>query len=137
MSALGVATSEHPASRSMRSGRRLMLLGGRGNPQLAQAIAAELERRGHRALIHVAEGWDDAEARGCDLALHVRGPWPYVPRADQPSVLWTTAAHAAEVAPGEAARFAALVGGDDVAAGVDAALATVAPAVAAVPALAH
>ncbi|HTT95860.1 MAG TPA: ribose-phosphate pyrophosphokinase [Solirubrobacterales bacterium] len=42
MSALGVATAEHPASRSMRSGRRLMLLGGRGNPALAGAIAAEL-----------------------------------------------------------------------------------------------
>jgi ribose-phosphate pyrophosphokinase len=42
MSALGVATVDHPASRTMRSGRRLMLLGGRGNPALAQAIAAEL-----------------------------------------------------------------------------------------------
>lgn len=42
MSALGVATAEQPASRAMRSGRRLMLLGGRGNPALAQAIAVEL-----------------------------------------------------------------------------------------------
>jgi ribose-phosphate pyrophosphokinase len=42
MSALGVATAEHPASRSMRSGRRLTLLGGRGNPALTRAIAAEL-----------------------------------------------------------------------------------------------
>ncbi len=41
-SALGVATSADPASRTMRSGRRLMVLGGRGNPALAQAIAAEL-----------------------------------------------------------------------------------------------
>jgi ribose-phosphate pyrophosphokinase len=41
-SALAVATAEHPASREMRSGRRLMLLGGRGNPALAEAIAAEL-----------------------------------------------------------------------------------------------
>ncbi len=42
MSALGVATRERPASRAMRSGRRLMLLGGRGNPALAGAIAAQL-----------------------------------------------------------------------------------------------
>jgi ribose-phosphate pyrophosphokinase len=38
----GVATAEHPASQSMRSARRLMLLGGRGNPALNSAIAAEL-----------------------------------------------------------------------------------------------
>jgi ribose-phosphate pyrophosphokinase len=38
----GVATAEHPASQSMRSARRLMLLGGRGNPALNRAIAAEL-----------------------------------------------------------------------------------------------
>jgi ribose-phosphate pyrophosphokinase len=36
------ATAERPASRSMRSGRRLMLLGGRGNPALAESIAGEL-----------------------------------------------------------------------------------------------
>jgi ribose-phosphate pyrophosphokinase len=39
---LGTATAERPASRSMRSGRRLMLLGGRANPALSEAIAAEL-----------------------------------------------------------------------------------------------
>jgi ribose-phosphate pyrophosphokinase len=42
MNALGVATREASASHSMRSGRRLMLLGGRGNPALAGAIAAHL-----------------------------------------------------------------------------------------------
>jgi ribose-phosphate pyrophosphokinase len=42
MSALGVATVERQASRTMRSGRRLMVLGGRGNPGLSAAIAAEL-----------------------------------------------------------------------------------------------
>jgi ribose-phosphate pyrophosphokinase len=42
VTALGVAARGHSASRSMRSGRRLMLLGGRGNPALAQAIATHL-----------------------------------------------------------------------------------------------
>ncbi|HEY2054400.1 MAG TPA: ribose-phosphate pyrophosphokinase [Solirubrobacterales bacterium] len=42
MSALGVAARELPASRPMRSGRRMMVLGGRGNPSLARAIGAEL-----------------------------------------------------------------------------------------------
>jgi ribose-phosphate pyrophosphokinase len=39
---LNTATGERPASRSMRSGRRLMLLGGRGNPALAEAMATHL-----------------------------------------------------------------------------------------------
>jgi ribose-phosphate pyrophosphokinase len=42
VSALGVAARELPASRPMRSGRRMMVLGGRGNPSLARAIGAEL-----------------------------------------------------------------------------------------------
>ena len=43
MNAAGVAVAEHRMSPSkLRPGRRLMLLGGRGNPALAQAIAAEL-----------------------------------------------------------------------------------------------
>jgi hypothetical protein len=93
---------------------------------LVQAVAAELERRGHRAVVQVAEAWDDAEARAADLAVHVRGPWPYAPQPGQPSVLWTTGAHAHEITAREAARFAAVVGGEDVTAGVDAALAAVA-----------
>jgi ribose-phosphate pyrophosphokinase len=42
VSALGIAAREQPASRPMRSGRRMMVLGGRGNPALAEAIGAEL-----------------------------------------------------------------------------------------------
>ena len=42
MSALDVAPREHPASRPLRSGRRMMVLAGRGNPALARAIGAEL-----------------------------------------------------------------------------------------------
>ncbi len=42
MSGPGVATRHHPASRDVGSSRRLMLLGGRGNPALAEAIAAEV-----------------------------------------------------------------------------------------------
>jgi hypothetical protein len=103
---------------------------------LAQAIVAELERRGHRAVLQVAEAWDDADARAADVALHVRGPWPYAPHAGQPSVLWTTAAHADDVTAREAARFATVFAGDDVAAGIDAALGAVAPRLAGAPALA-
>jgi glycosyltransferase involved in cell wall biosynthesis len=94
---------------------------------LAQAIADELGRRGHAAIVQVAADWDGAEARDCDVALHVRGPWPYVPAPGEPCVLWTAGAHGADVTPEEAARFAAVLTPADVAAGVDAALAAVAP----------
>jgi ribose-phosphate pyrophosphokinase len=42
VSVTGVVTRRDPASRSMRSGRRLMMLGGRANRPLAERIAAEL-----------------------------------------------------------------------------------------------
>jgi hypothetical protein len=104
---------------------------------LAQAIVAELERRGHRATLHVAEAWDDAEVRAADLAMHVRGPWPYAPQPGRPSVLWTTGAHADEVTEREASRFAVVMRDEDVAAGIEAALAAVAQRLAAAPALAR
>jgi glycosyltransferase involved in cell wall biosynthesis len=60
-----------------------------GDLHFARAIADELERRGHRALIQVVEEWDDAEGRACDVALHLRGLFPYVPHPGQLNVLWT------------------------------------------------
>jgi ribose-phosphate pyrophosphokinase len=42
MSALAVSDREHPASLAPRSGRRIMVLGGRGHPALARAIGTEL-----------------------------------------------------------------------------------------------
>src|SRR4051812_32546175 len=104
---------------------------------VALAIAEELERRGHRALVQVAAEWDGAEGRACDVALALRGPWPYVPQPGQPSVLWDRGGDPELRTPGEAARYdAVLTAGDDVTRGVDGFLAAVAPLVGATPALA-
>jgi hypothetical protein len=89
----------------------------------ARAVAAELERRGHRPVILVAEEWDGASARSCDAALHVRGAWPCVPAPGQVSVAWEPGV--SSVTPGEAARFATVVAGADAAGAVDALLGAV------------
>jgi len=89
---------------------------------VATAVAAEIERRGHRAVIQVAEEWDGAEARACDVALHLRGAWPYVPAPGQPTVAWDLEPSTYAITPGEAARFAAVVSGGDVPAAIDAVL---------------
>jgi hypothetical protein len=72
---------------------------------LARAVCDELARRGHRAVLQVAAEWHSADARACDAALHVRGPWPYLPLAGQSSLLWAPAGDAADVTPREAALF--------------------------------
>jgi hypothetical protein len=59
-----------------------------GDLHFARAIADELGRRGHRALIQVVAEWDDADGRACEVALHLRGLYPYVPHEAQLNVLW-------------------------------------------------
>jgi hypothetical protein len=78
-----------------------------GDLHFARAIADELERRGHRPLIQVVEEWDDADGRMCDVALHLRGLYPYVPRRGQLSLLWTIS-HPELVTAAECDRFDAV-----------------------------
>jgi len=59
-----------------------------GDTHFARAIADELERRGHRARIEVVADWDDPERRPADVALHLRGLFPYAPQPGQLNVLW-------------------------------------------------
>ena len=59
-----------------------------GDTHFARAVADELERRGHRARLEVVAEWDDPARPACDVALHLRGLFPYVPRPDQLNVLW-------------------------------------------------
>ena len=104
---------------------------------LACAIADALARRGHMAVVQPAEDWNDGDARACDVALHLRGPWPYVPGPGETAVLWPLADAAADVTEREAARFAAVLdGGEDVGAGVAALLDAVTPRIGAAHALA-
>jgi len=86
----------------------------------AEAVADELERRGHRAVLRVAEEWDGAEAHGCDATVHVRGAWAYVPPFGRPSVLWDRHAIDSPVTAGEAARYDSVVSGHDATRVVDA-----------------
>ncbi len=78
-----------------------------GDLHFARAIADDLERRGHRPLIQVVEEWDDADGRICDVALHLRGLYPYVPRQGQLSLLWTIS-HPELVTAAECDRFDAV-----------------------------
>jgi hypothetical protein len=75
-----------------------------GDLHFARAVADELERRGHRAVIQVVEEWDDADGRDCDVALHLRGLFPYVPRPGQLNVLWTIS-HPELVSAAECDRY--------------------------------
>ena len=75
-----------------------------GDLHFANALATELERRGHRALVQVTEDWDEPDGAACDVALHLRGLWPYVPRQDQVNVLWNIS-HPDLVTAREAARY--------------------------------
>jgi hypothetical protein len=61
---------------------------GWGDTHFAQALATELRRRGHRPHVAVVHEWDGAEVAACDVALHLRGLWPAVPRPGQRSLLW-------------------------------------------------
>jgi Glycosyl transferase family 2/Glycosyl transferases group 1 len=59
-----------------------------GDTHFARALAGELQRRGHTARIEVLAEWDDPDAPATDVALHLRGLFPYAPRADRLNVLW-------------------------------------------------
>jgi hypothetical protein len=71
-----------------------------GDTHFARALADELERRGHRARLEVVAEWDDPARLPCDVALHLRGLFPYVPRPDQLNVLWNIS-HPDLVTPAE------------------------------------
>ncbi|MBX5441585.1 MAG: glycosyltransferase [Solirubrobacteraceae bacterium] len=75
-----------------------------GDLHFARAVADELRRRGHRAIVQVIEEWDDPDGRACDVALHLRGLDAYVPRDDEVSVLWCIS-HPERVTPAECDRY--------------------------------
>jgi glycosyl transferase family 2 len=88
---------------------------------LADALVAELRRCGHRPIVQVAEEWYDARGRSCDVAVHLRGAWPYLPRDGELSVLWPAGAPAPTTR--EAARYDCVLDSPaTVSAGVDALL---------------
>jgi hypothetical protein len=62
-----------------------------GDSYFALQFARELQLRGHRARLDIVDEWDEP-ARGDgpadDVVIHLRGPFPYVPRATAFNVLW-------------------------------------------------
>ncbi len=75
-----------------------------GDTHFARALADELRRRGHEALVQVIEEWDDADGRACDVVVHLRGLDAYVPRDGQLNVLWCIS-HPELVGPAECDRY--------------------------------
>ncbi len=59
-----------------------------GDVHFAEALARQLRRRGHRAIVQVLNEWDDALGFECDVVLHLKGLSPYVPKPGQFNVLW-------------------------------------------------
>ena len=75
-----------------------------GDTHFARALADELERRGHRARIEVLAEWDAPDRPPADVAIHLRGLWPYVPRPDELNVLWNIS-HPDLLTPAECDAF--------------------------------
>jgi GT2 family glycosyltransferase/spore maturation protein CgeB len=67
-----------------------------GDLHFAQALARELQRRGHRALVQTLDEWDDEEGLRRDVTIHLKGLSRYHPKPGQRNVLWSIS-HPAEL----------------------------------------
>jgi hypothetical protein len=63
--------------------------GGGGDLPFAEALARELERRGHRCLVQPRSEWEDEAGFAYDVSVVVRGRGRAYPRPGQLNVLWS------------------------------------------------
>ena len=75
-----------------------------GDLHFAQALARELRRRGHRALVQTLDEWEDEAGLRYDVALHLKGLTRYHPKPGQLNVLWSIS-HPAELTAEECDGF--------------------------------
>ena len=75
-----------------------------GDLYFAQALARELQRRGHRAIIQTLDEWEDEAGLLLDVALHIKGLSRYHPKPGQVNVLWSIS-HPAELTGEECDGF--------------------------------
>jgi O-antigen biosynthesis protein len=67
-----------------------------GDLHFAESVAAELRRRGHRALIQTLDEWEDEAGLRYDVVLHLKGLSRFHPKPGQFNVLWSIS-HPAEL----------------------------------------
>jgi GT2 family glycosyltransferase/spore maturation protein CgeB len=67
-----------------------------GDLHFAESLAAELRRRGYRALIQTLDEWEDEAALRCDVVVHLKGLSRLHPKPGQFNVLWSIS-HPAEL----------------------------------------
>jgi spore maturation protein CgeB len=60
-----------------------------GDLHYAEAMAAELRRRGHRTRIDTLDEWEDEGALSYDVVVHLKGLSRYAPKPGQLNVLWS------------------------------------------------
>lgn len=76
-----------------------------GDAHFADALAAAIERLGHRARVDCREEWTGHELADEDVAIVLRGLLPYPPRAGQIGFLWAIS-HPDQIGWDEYERFA-------------------------------
>jgi glycosyltransferase involved in cell wall biosynthesis len=59
-----------------------------GDVHFAEAVARELRRRGHRAIVQTLDEWEDLAGLHCDVVVHLKGLSRYTPKPGQFNVLW-------------------------------------------------
>ena len=67
-----------------------------GDLHFAEALARELRRRGHRALVQTLDEWEDEAGLRYDVVVHLKGLSRYHPKPGQFNVLWSIS-HPAEL----------------------------------------
>jgi len=67
-----------------------------GDLHFAEALARELRRRGHQALIQTLDEWEDEAGLSYDVVVHLKGFSHFHPKPGQFNVLWSIS-HPAEL----------------------------------------
>lgn len=75
-----------------------------GDTHFARHFGAALAKHGFSTDIDVLADWDAPESQDCEVAVHLRGLVPYVPKAGQVNVLWVIS-HPEDVSGAECDAF--------------------------------
>lgn len=75
-----------------------------GDTHFAHALARALRELGHEAVVDHHGGWDRSTSRHDDIDLVLRGPHPFDPTPEHPSIAWVIS-HPETVTAAEAARY--------------------------------
>ncbi len=75
-----------------------------GDVHFGEALAQELRRNGHRAMVQVLDEWEDTTGLQYDVVIHLKGLSRYAPKHGQFNVLWCIS-HPDELSDAEAESY--------------------------------